>query len=132
MLDKSCPYYLANRAQSSTSTLAVRDKYTGKVATRVAVPDAKVVEKVVAAADKATMPMRRFTPWARPAVLKHCAQRLTERRGDELAGALCIEAGKPIKDGAGEVARLIETFRVAAAKAVRINGAKVFAARSKP
>jgi acyl-CoA reductase-like NAD-dependent aldehyde dehydrogenase len=36
--------------------------------------------------------------------------------------ALCIEAGKPIKDAAGEVTRLIETFRIAAEEAVRVNG----------
>jgi acyl-CoA reductase-like NAD-dependent aldehyde dehydrogenase len=36
--------------------------------------------------------------------------------------ALCAEAGKPIKDARGEVARLIDTFRVAAEEAVRIYG----------
>ncbi|HEV2680296.1 MAG TPA: aldehyde dehydrogenase family protein, partial [Rhodanobacter sp.] len=34
----------------------------------------------------------------------------------------CIEAGKPIKDAAGEVTRLIETFQIAAGEAVRIHG----------
>jgi acyl-CoA reductase-like NAD-dependent aldehyde dehydrogenase len=36
--------------------------------------------------------------------------------------SLCIEAGKPIKDSRGEVGRLIDTFRIAAEEAVRING----------
>ena len=36
--------------------------------------------------------------------------------------ALCIEAGKPIKDARGEVTRLIDTFRYAAEEAVRVNG----------
>lgn len=39
-----------------------------------------------------------------------------------MAQALCIEAGKPINDAAGEVTRLIETFQIAAEEAVRING----------
>lgn len=121
MLRKSYPYYLANQPQQPNTDLAVRDKYSGKVATRVAVPDAQAIEKAIAAAVKATAPMRNFKPWARQAVLQHCAQRFTERR-DELAEALCIEAGKPIKDSAGEVTRLIETFRIAAEEAVRING----------
>jgi acyl-CoA reductase-like NAD-dependent aldehyde dehydrogenase len=121
MLKKSYPYYLANQPQQPNTELAVLDKYSGKVATRVAVPDAKAVEKAIAAAVKATVPMRNFKPWARQAVLQHCAQRFSERR-DELAEALCIEAGKPIKDSAGEVTRLIETFRIAAEEAVRING----------
>jgi aldehyde dehydrogenase (NAD+) len=121
MLEKTYPYYLANRPQSSKTLLDVRDKYSGKVATRVAVPDAKMVEKAIVAAVKATAPMRNFKPWARQAVLQHCAKRFAERR-DELAEALCIEAGKPIRDSAGEVTRLIETFRIAAEEAVRING----------
>ena len=84
-------------------------------------PDAKATEKAIAAAVKATKPMRDYKPWARQAVLQHCAQRFTERR-DELAEALCIEAGKPIKDATGEVTRLIETFLIAAEESVRING----------
>ena len=121
MLEKSYPYYLANKPQTSKETMDVMDKYTGKRATRVAVPDAAAVEKAIAAAVKATVPMREFKPWARQAVLQHCADRFEERR-DELAYALCVEAGKPIKDSDGEVTRLIETFRIAAEEAVRVNG----------
>lgn len=121
MLAKSYPYYLANRPQTSKTMLDVRDKYSGKVATRVAVPDSKATEKAIAAAVKATPEMRAFKPWQRQAVLQHCAERFAERR-DELAEALCIEAGKPIKDAACEVTRLIETFQIAAEEAVRING----------
>jgi len=121
MLEKKYPYYLANKAQTSKAWMDVLDKYSGKVATRVAVPDAKATEQAIAAAVKAAEPMRQFKPWERQAVLQHCARRFTERR-DELAYALCVEAGKPIKDSAGEVTRLIETFGIAAEEAVRTNG----------
>lgn len=121
MLNKSYPYYLANKAQTSKETMDVLDKYSGKVATRVAVPDAGATEKAIVAAVKAARPMHEFKPWARQAVLQHCVARFKERR-DELAEALCIEAGKPIKDSVGEVTRLIETFQIAADEAVRING----------
>jgi len=121
MLAKTYPYYLANQPQTSKTMMDVLDKYSGKLATRVAVPDARTTEKAIAAAVKAAKPMREFKPWARQAVLQHCADRFSARR-DELAEALCIEAGKPIKDAAGEVTRLIETFRIAAEESVRING----------
>lgn len=121
MLNKTYPYYLANQPQTAKTMLEVFDKFSGKLATRVAVPDARATEKAVAAAVKAAKPMREFKPWARQAVLQHCAARFAKRR-DELAEALCIEAGKPIKDAAGEVTRLIETFRIAAEEAVRVNG----------
>ncbi len=121
MLEKTYPYYLANQPQTSKDHDGGLDKYSGKVATRVAVPDASATEKAIKAAVKATAPMKDFRPWARQAVLQHCATRFQERH-EELAMALCIEAGKPIKDSAGEVTRLIETFRIAAEEAVRMNG----------
>ncbi|KJV27744.1 aldehyde dehydrogenase family protein [Luteibacter yeojuensis] len=121
MLEKSYPYYLANKAVKAKAKLDVIDKYTGKVATRVAMPDAAALEKAIAAATAAAGPMKAFRPWQRQAVLEHCVARFRERK-DELAYALCVEAGKPINDAHGEVTRLIETFKIAAEEAVRING----------
>jgi acyl-CoA reductase-like NAD-dependent aldehyde dehydrogenase len=54
-------------------------------------------------------------------VLDHCVRRFREQ-ADDLAFALAVEAGKPIRDARGEVTRLIDTFRVAAEEAVRIDG----------
>jgi acyl-CoA reductase-like NAD-dependent aldehyde dehydrogenase len=59
--------------------------------------------------------------YERQNVLTHCVARFRERF-DELAYALCVEAGKPIKDAEGEVTRLIDTFRIAAEEAVRMTG----------
>jgi acyl-CoA reductase-like NAD-dependent aldehyde dehydrogenase len=59
--------------------------------------------------------------YERQVVLAHCVTRFQERF-DELAMALCIEAGKPIRDSRGEVTRLIDTFRIAAEESVRITG----------
>jgi len=59
--------------------------------------------------------------YKRQAVLYHVVKRVTERH-EELAKALCIEAGKPIRDARGEVTRLVDTFRVAAEESVRIGG----------
>lgn len=70
---------------------------------------------------KAEAPMRQFKPWQRQAVLNHCVTRMGERQ-DELAKALCVEAGKPIHDAKGEVSRLIDTFRIAAELAPQTGG----------
>jgi acyl-CoA reductase-like NAD-dependent aldehyde dehydrogenase len=121
MLAKTYPYYLANKALQPNTALEVRDKYSGKIATRVALADAKTIDKAIAAAEKATAPMRNLPPYARQAVLEHCVASFRQRK-DELAMALCIEAGKPIRDAEGEVTRLIDTFKVAAEEAVRIDG----------
>ena len=121
MLQASYPFYLANEALSPNQDLVVYDKYTGEAATRVAMADAATIDQAIAAAAAAAEPMRQLPSWKRQAILNHCVKRF-EERADELAEALCIEAGKPIKDARGEVTRLIDTFRIAAEEAVRIGG----------
>ncbi|MCY7355661.1 MAG: aldehyde dehydrogenase family protein [Lysobacter sp.] len=121
MLKKSYPYYLANKPVAANADLEVLDKYSGKRATRVAFADNATVRKAIVAADKAREAMAAFAPDQRRDVLEHCVARFTERQ-EELALALCIEAGKPIKDARGEVTRLIDTFRIAAGEATRIDG----------
>ena len=121
MLKSNYPYYLGGKACTPNQDLVVTDKYTGEVATRVAIADAKAIDAGIQAAVDSNDEMRRLPPYARQAILQHCAKRF-EERFDELAMSLCIEAGKPIHDARGEVTRLIDTFRIAAEESVRISG----------
>ncbi|MEL7441702.1 MAG: aldehyde dehydrogenase family protein [Pseudomonadota bacterium] len=121
MLKESYPYYLASEPHYANTDLDVTNKYTGEVATKVAMADADTIDKAIAAAEEAQPAMAAMAPFERQAVLEHCVKRFTER-ANELAQALCIEAGKPIKDAKGEVSRLIDTFKIAAEESVRING----------
>ena len=121
MLKDTYPYYLASKAVYANTDLEVTDKYSGKVATKVALADAKAIDAGIAAAVASQEAMQAFPPYKRQAVLNHCVARFTERF-EEIAQALCAEAGKPIKDARGEVSRLIDTFRVAAEESVRIGG----------
>jgi acyl-CoA reductase-like NAD-dependent aldehyde dehydrogenase len=115
------PLYVANKPEQPNTDLAVTDKFTGAVATRVALADVATIERGIAAAVAAATPMAAMAAYERQAVLMHCVKRFTER-ADELAAALCIEAGKPIRDSRGEVGRLIDTFRIAAEESVRMTG----------
>lgn len=115
------PLYVANVPEQPNTDLVVTDKFTGKPATRVAMADAATIDRGIAAAVAAAEPMARMASFERQAVLAHCVKRFTER-ADELAQALCIEAGKPIRDSRGEVGRLIDTFRIAAEESVRMTG----------
>jgi len=121
MLKPTYPYYLAGRACAPNADLVVHDKYSGQEACRVALADAAVIDQAIAAAVASQPALAAFAPDQRQAVLEHCVARFGERR-EELAVALCIEAGKPIRDARGEVTRLIDTFKIAAAEAVRIGG----------
>ena len=121
MLKPAYPLYIGNRPEQPNTDLAVTDKFTGEIATRVALADAAMIDRGIAAAVAAAAPMAAMAAYERQAVLMHCVRRFTER-ADELAAALCIEAGKPIRDSRGEVSRLIDTFRIAAEESVRITG----------
>jgi len=120
-LQKSYPYYLGNEPLAPNQDLAVVDKFTGDVATRVPLADPAAIDRGIALAAEAAEPMRAMPAYARQQVLQHCVARF-EERADELAMALCIEAGKPIKDARGAVSRLVDTFRIAAEESVRIYG----------
>ena len=120
-LQNTYPYYLANEAVYANEDLSVTDKYTGEVVTRVALASPDVIDAGIAAAVTATEPMAKMPAYKRKEVLLHCVARFKERY-DELAYALCIEAGKPIRDARGETGRLIDTFQIAAEESVRMKG----------
>lgn len=121
MLKPSYPYYLAGKPVAANQDLVVTDKFTGEVATRVALADPQAIDAGIAAAAEAFEPMRQLAAYERQAILNHCVTRF-KQRFDELADSLCIEAGKPIKDSRGEVSRLIDTFRIASEESVRMRG----------
>ena len=120
-LRKEYPYILANEAVYANSDLVVKDKYTGETATRVALADSNAIEIGIQAAVDSMEPLAEMATFERQAVLEHCVNRFKELF-EELAFALCVEAGKPIKDAEGEVERLIDTFKVAAEETTRFNG----------
>lgn len=120
-LQQHYSFYLANQPRSPNQDLVVTDKYSGEPATRVALASAADIDEAIAAAQAAEPEMAELPPYERQAILQQCVTAF-EAREEELAEALCIEAGKPIRDSRGEVTRLIDTFRVAAEEAVRLNG----------
>ncbi len=115
------PLFLGNQAQFTSAWLPVLDKYSGSEVSRVALADKAIVARSIELAEAARADTAKMPAYARKGVLLHCARRFEERSG-ELSEALCIEAGKPIRDARTEVQRLIDTFTVAAEEAVRIYG----------
>ena len=115
------PLYLNNKAVQPNTDLEVIDKFTGEIAFRTALATPDVIDEAIAGAVRAAEPMARLASFEKRDVLTHCVTRFQERF-DELAYALCVEAGKPIADSEGEVTRLIDTFRIAAEEATRNYG----------
>jgi acyl-CoA reductase-like NAD-dependent aldehyde dehydrogenase len=121
MLEETYPYYLANKPVHANTDLEVTDKYSGEVVSRVAMAGEDAIREAFDKAEAAREAMQELPAFHRQEVLNHCVRRFTERQ-EELAMALCIEAGKPINDSRGEAARLVDTFRVASEESVRMNG----------
>ena len=91
-MKKRWPYYLANAPVQANTDLDVIDKFSGERVARVAFADAAAIEQAITGAHAARGAMAAFPPDARRDVLEHCMVRF-EARKDELALALCIEAG---------------------------------------
>ncbi|MFI4892996.1 MAG: aldehyde dehydrogenase family protein [Phycisphaerales bacterium JB058] len=121
MVRETYPMYLGGKAATPNFDLEVRNVFTGEVASRVPLASPEVVDAAIAGCTDAAEAMAGIPAYKRRDVLRHCVERFRERR-EELAVALCVEAGKPIRDSEGEVTRLIETFEVAAEEATRIGG----------
>ncbi len=106
------PIYVANEPVQPNTSLEVRDKFTGRVATRTAVADRETIERAIAQAAEAFDAFRRWPAWQRKDVLQHVVKRLGERH-EEFAQVLAVEAGKgeatatvrlpqPLPAGAGQ------------------------------
>jgi acyl-CoA reductase-like NAD-dependent aldehyde dehydrogenase len=120
-LKDTYPLYLNNKAAQPNTDLEVTDKFTGEVAFRTALATPEIIDQAIAGAVRAAEPMARLASYEKRDVLLHCVARFRERF-DELAYALCVEAGKPIRDSEGEATRLIDTFSIAAEEATRNYG----------
>lgn len=115
------PFYLANRPQWGSSTVAVIDKYTQTPISEISIATPKDIDQAISAGVQALPALARQPLFERKKILSHCLNRFQERR-EELAQVLCIEVGKPIKDARAEVSRLIDTFTAALETCEHLHG----------
>lgn len=102
--------------------LPVINKYSQEEFCKVPLADESVVEEATRiAATVGAQKMKDLPAYTRQDILMNVVTEATKRR-DEFAYYLAIEAGKPINDARGEADRLIQTFKLAAEEATRING----------
>ncbi len=107
------PLYVAGKAITTGQWLEVQHKYQHTVYARVALANAKVLEKAIAASVKAEAEMAALKPYQKQKILLHCVKRFNELR-EELTEILIAEGGKPRGAASAEVERLINTFQLAA------------------
>jgi acyl-CoA reductase-like NAD-dependent aldehyde dehydrogenase len=117
------PLLLAGSPHTSGEWAEVPSPYDGEPVGRVAVGDAALVERAVKAAH-AAFGEGAFPQHERAAVLERAAH-LVAARTTELARAIALEAGKPIKTATVEAQRCAETLTFSATEARKLSGATV-------
>lgn len=115
------PLYLANAPLQLESRFTVYDKYSGEPLADVSLADRTIMNQAMEAAVSATIPCQKMPAVQRRNILLHCVKGLRER-ANLLTELLCREVGKPLRDAKSEVARLINTFELAAEESRRLYG----------
>ncbi len=109
--------YLGGRFEDAPARDEVRAPWDGRVVATVARCDAAMVERALAAAVAARPAGRALSTGRRRALCQALSDGIA-RRAEELASAICDEAGKPVVLARTEVRRARTTFALAAAELV--------------
>ncbi|HTI38591.1 MAG TPA: aldehyde dehydrogenase family protein [Vicinamibacterales bacterium] len=112
---------LGGRSTATGTTFDVRSPYDGELVATVHRAGPSEVEQAIARTTAAFAVTRRLPTWKRAQVLEGVSAAIAARR-DELATAIALEAGKPIRTARAEVDRAVFTFKIAAEETKRIYG----------
>ena len=114
------PAWIAGSAFTNGNWDEVRSPFDGSLVGRVPVCGAPEVDR---ACTNAADALRRkdFPSWRRAEVLD-AAVLLIKDRAEDFARLIVAEAGKPLRDARGEVARCVDTLRFSAAAARTLSG----------
>lgn len=107
--------------RSSAETLDVIFPYTNEVADQIYLASDADLEDAVQAAERGFALTRKMPSHQRSQILYNLLAQM-EARYDELVDALVCEGGKTLNVAKGETGRAMETIRVSAEEAKRING----------
>lgn len=102
----------------------VRSPFDGSPVGQMPLSDAAAVEAAITAAEGSFQIMRRLPRFARADILARAAEIMKARR-NEFVSTIAAEAGKPLYDARGEVARSIFNLTNAAAEARRYGGHEI-------
>lgn len=102
----------------------VSDPYRGGVVALAPVSSAKDCDDALSAAHDAKKAMAAMPGYERAALLRRIADNVAARATD-IAHAMCLETGKALRDCISESQRSVDTLRLCAEEAVRIEGEHV-------
>jgi acyl-CoA reductase-like NAD-dependent aldehyde dehydrogenase len=109
---------------SAVSFDIIHSPFDGSPVGQMPVSDAAAVEVAIDTAEKAFQVMRKLPRFVRADILARAAEIMKARR-NEFVSIIAAEAGKPLYDARGEVARSIFNLSNAAAEARRYSGHEI-------
>jgi acyl-CoA reductase-like NAD-dependent aldehyde dehydrogenase len=116
--------FLAGRPETTDRWLEVRRKYPDGPLAEVALAAEAHVLEAGRAAERALPALRRLSSGDRRERLWLTVRGL-EQRAEAFAATLVAEVGKTVREARAEVARAVETFRLAAEETVRFAGEEI-------
>jgi len=114
-------YYLAGEWRKAGKPFEIRAPFDNALFAKGWLADDAAAEEATQAAVRGFEEMRRLPTYERARILLALRDGIAARQ-DELARTIAIEAGKPIRDAAGEVSRALLTVTTAAEETKRIHG----------
>ena len=120
MADKR-KFLVGGKWHISSEEMEVLNPYNGETVGVVCRATAEDIEVATATAVKAWETTRKLPLFQRAEILQKVSSGI-EKRKEELASTICLEAGKPISLARAEVSRAVNTFQIGAEEAKRIGG----------
>lgn len=113
--------YIDGQWKESTEHASLTSPYSGDVIAYIPKANEQEVNEAIEAACRAKTVMAKMPAHERAAILERLVA-LLEKRLDEAAEIIALEAAKPIATAIEEVKRTIQTYKFAAEEAKRIHG----------
>jgi len=114
-------FLIGGQWRSSSEEMEVVNPYNGEVVGVVYKATADNIEEATTTTVRAWETTRKLPLFQRAEILSKISSGI-EKRKEELAHTICLEAGKPISQARVEVTRAINTFQIGAEEAKRIGG----------
>src|SRR5579875_1632193 len=89
---------------------SLKSPYSGEVIAEIPAATVEEVDAAISAAYEARSVIAKMPAHQRATILQKLSEQL-EKRADEAAEIIALEAGKPITTAKGEVARTIQTYK---------------------
>lgn len=107
--------------EEGAETREIKSPYDQSSISKIHLADKKQMKKAVSSAHQAFEKTKNLSSQERSEILEQISSEI-ERRKDELARSIALCAGKALKSAEVEVNRAVNTFKIAAEEAKRING----------